>query len=81
LKNKRSYNKVKGLSVEVRNNDVNFALRKLKKLVQKDRLLQLLREREFYTKPSVQRKKDKAAGRVRHLKKIEKDSIRSKRLF
>ena len=61
-----------GLTVEVRNNDVNFALRKFKKKVQEDGILQELREREFYTKPSLKRKKAKAAGRARWLKKIEK---------
>ena len=63
---------VKGLTVEVRNGDVNFALRKFKKKVQEDGLLQNLREREFYTKPSEVRKKAKAAGRARWLKKQAK---------
>ena len=63
---------VKGLSVEVRNNDVNYALRKFKKKVQEDGVLQELRQREFYEKPSETRKKAKAAGRARWLKKLRK---------
>lgn len=63
---------VKGLSVEVRNGDFNFALRKFKKKVQEAGILQELREREFYTKPSLKRKKAKAAGRARWLKKLRK---------
>lgn len=62
----------KGLSVEVRNGDFNYALRKFKKKVQEDGILQELREREFYTKPSLKRKKAKAAARARWLKKLSK---------
>ena len=46
----------KGLYVEVRNNDVNWALRKFKKKVQEDGVLQEYKERQFYTKPSEKRK-------------------------
>ena len=62
----------KGLSVEVKNGDFNKALRIFKKKVQEDGLLQELREREFYEKPSAVRKKAKAAGRARWLKKLRK---------
>ena len=62
----------KGLFVEVRNNDINWALRKFKKKVQEDGLLQEYKERQFYTKPSEKRKRAKAAGRARWLKKLEK---------
>lgn len=62
----------KGLSVEVRNGDFNYALRKFKKKVQEDGILQELRKREFYEKPSLKRKKAKAAARARWLKKLSK---------
>ena len=62
----------KGLRVEVRNNDVNFALRKFKKKVQEDGILQELRDRQHYVKPSEVKKKAKAAGRARWLKKLAK---------
>ena len=61
-----------GLRVEVRNNDVNYALRKFKKKIQEDGILQELRQREFYEKPSMKRKKAKAAARARWLKKVAK---------
>lgn len=61
-----------GLTVEVRNGDFNYALRKFKKKVQEDGVLQELRERQHYVKPSEQRKKAKAAGRARWLKKQRK---------
>ena len=61
-----------GLTVEVRNGDFNYALRKFKKKVQEDGVLQELRERQHYVKPSEVRKKAKAAGRARWLKKQRK---------
>jgi small subunit ribosomal protein S21 len=59
----------KGLTVQVRNGDVAFALRKFKKKVAEDGVLQQLREREFYTKPSEKRAKAKKAGIARWKKK------------
>ena len=61
-----------GLRVEVRNNDINGALRRFKKKVQEDGVLQELKERQYYEKPSETRKKAKAAGRKRWLKKLVK---------
>jgi len=62
----------KGLQVEVRNGDFAYALRKFKKKVQDDGVLQTMKEKEFYTKPSEKRRKAKAAGRKRWLKKVAK---------
>lgn len=70
---KRQEQIIKGLKVEVRNNDINFALRKFKKKVQEDGLLQELRNREHFEKPSIKRKKAKAAGRARWLKKLGRE--------
>lgn len=78
--NDSNYSK-QGLRVEVRNGDVNQALRKFKKKIQEDGILQELREREHYVKPSLKRKKAKAAGRARWLKQQAKDNINSKRLY
>ena len=70
--NKNETHNKSGLTVEVRNNDVNFALRKFKKKVTEDGILQEVRERQAYVKPSEVRKKAKAAGRARWLKKQRK---------
>lgn len=67
--------KIPGLGVEVRNDDVNGALRKFKKKVQDSGILQELREREFYEKPTAKRKKAKAAARSRWLKKLSKEQL------
>lgn len=69
-----------GLCVEVRNNDINYALRKFKKKVQEDGLLQELRQREYYEKPTTKRKRAKAAAKARWKKKLAKES-ESKRLY
>jgi len=70
-----------GLTVEVRNGDVNKALRLFKKKVQEAGIIQEVREREHYVKPSEKRKKAKAAGRARWLRKQAKADIHTKRLF
>lgn len=72
---KKDFNPVTGLRVEVRNGDVNGALRKFKKKVQDSGKLQEVRERQEYIKPSLRRAKAKSAGRARWLKKLEKQKL------
>ena len=72
---KKPYNKKKhtrkkkdkftGLSVEVYNNNVEQALRKLKKMVKNAKLIPELRRREFYRKPSDIRREKNALGKLR----------------
>ena len=66
---------IPGVSVQVRDGDFNYALRKFKKKVQDNGILQDLREKEFYEKPSITRKKAKAAARARWLKKLRNDPV------
>lgn len=72
-----NYNKpevdLPGTRVEVKNNDLGKALRRFKKKLQEDGIFQLLKERQHFEKPSVKRKKAKAAARSRWLKKLAKD--------
>jgi len=49
----------RGLTVRVKNNDVNKALRKLKKMMQQEGIFQELRKREHYEKPALRRKREK----------------------
>jgi small subunit ribosomal protein S21 len=60
---------LKGISVTVRNNDVNGALRILKKKVQRENLLRDLAEREHFTKRSIKRRMKKQAAVIRWRKK------------
>lgn len=66
----------RGLSVEVRNGDINSALRKFKKKVQDSGLLQELRDREFYEKPTTKRKREKAQAVSRWKKKVKQQEER-----
>lgn len=59
----------RGLYVEVRNNDVTRAYRKLKRLMQDENIFNEMRERKHFQKPSEKRARAKAAGRARWLKK------------
>jgi len=61
-----------GLMVEVRNGNVDGALRVLKKKLQKEGFYSELREREFYKTKGEKRRLAKAAGRRRYLKELEK---------
>jgi small subunit ribosomal protein S21 len=60
-----------GLSVVVKNNDVNKALRKLKKKIQNEGLFQDLRKRECFEKPSILKKRSKAMAVKRWQKKAK----------
>jgi len=63
----------RGLYVEVRNNDVGRALRKLKKLCNAEGMVKDIRKKEFYEKPSVIKNREKAQARKRWLKTVEKN--------
>ena len=60
------------MRVEVRNNNVDKALRILKKKLQEDGLFNELRKREFAMSRGERRRKDKAASKRRTLRKLQK---------
>ena len=70
--------KIQGLKVEVVNDQVEKALRKFKKKVTESGLLQDLREREFYEKPTTARKKAKSQAKRRWQKKLQAESLPKK---
>lgn len=69
-KSKNSDSVPNGTKVEVRNNDFGKALRRFKKIVQDEGILQEFRNKEFFEKPSIKRKREKASARSRWLKKL-----------
>lgn len=72
----------RGIVVTLRDNDdISKALRKFKNKVKDNGTLRLLQEREFYTKPSLERKREKAVARSRHLKKVAKEQLPTKTVF
>ena len=64
---------VSGMRVEVRNNDVNKALRRLKKKLAEDGIMQDLRNREFFESKGTKRRKAKEAAIRRYKKQRSKD--------
>jgi len=58
-------NKLRGRSVLVQDGNVERALRKFKKKIQASNILNDLRDREFYEKPTTTRKRKKSAAKNR----------------
>jgi len=71
-------NSLKGSTVYVRNENVEQAMRKFKKKMMDSGLLQELRDREFYEKPTAERKKKAAAAKNRWKKKIASQQLPKK---
>jgi small subunit ribosomal protein S21 len=51
-----------------------YALRRFKRACEKAGILTELRRREFYEKPTAERKRKQAAAIKRHLKKVSRDT-------
>ena len=66
-------NNPSGLRVDVYNNDINKALRKLKKKLADDGIFQTLRQREFYQSKGTKRRLAKQAAIRRYKKQRTKD--------
>jgi len=69
---RRDKDEKRGSRVEVRNNDVNRAMRTLKKILTSEGVFKELRNRRFFEKPSMKRKKAKAAARKRWQKELSR---------
>lgn len=76
-----SFNRrTRGLAVYVKDDQVEKALRKFKKKITDNGLLQHLRDTEFYEKPTTARKKAKGAAKSRWRKKLQAQQL-PKKLF
>lgn len=64
--------KLSGTIVYVKNDDVNRALKKFKNKVEDSGKLKDLQLKEYYEKPTTARRKARAAGKQRYIKKLEK---------
>lgn len=67
-----------GTTVYVKHDNVEQALRKFKRKVQDSGLLQDLRDREFYEKPTSVRKRKAAAAKQRWRKKLASQQLPKK---
>jgi len=55
-----------GLRVDVKNNNIEFALKKFKRMIRDSELMLELRDRSFYEKPSMVKREKKNLQKSRH---------------
>lgn len=70
--------KIRGKAVIVKDDQVDRALRKFKKKIMDSGLLNDLRDREFYEKPTTERKRKKSAAKNRWNKKLNSQQLPKK---
>lgn len=69
-------------SIRVKDNEhFDAALRRFKRACEKAGIMTELRRREFYEKPTQERKRKQAAAVKRHLKKLSREQARRTRLY
>ncbi|HET7921665.1 MAG TPA: 30S ribosomal protein S21 [Gammaproteobacteria bacterium] len=69
-------------SVRVKENEhFDAALRRFKRACEKAGVMTELRRREFYEKPTQERKRKQAAAVKRHMKKLSRETSRRTRLY
>lgn len=69
-------------SVKIKENEpFDIALRRFKRSCEKAGILSEVRRREFYEKPTQERKRKQAAAVKRHLKKLSREAARRTRLY
>jgi small subunit ribosomal protein S21 len=70
------YKKSKGTGITVKDNEnINQALRRFKRKVEEAGTLDTLRAKEFYEKPTTERKRKKGAAKARWRKKLKNDQL------
>jgi len=70
--------KLRGRAVLVKDDNVDRALRKFKKKIMESGLLNDLRDREFYEKPTTARKRKKSSAENRWNKKVASQQLPKK---
>ena len=69
-------------AVKVKENEpVDIAIRRFKRACEKAGTLADVRKREFFEKPTQERKRKKAAAVKRYKKKMSRESVRTTRLY
>ena len=73
---KMMHKKTKGTGVTVRENEnINQALRRFKRKIDDSKLLDTLRAKEFYEKPTTERKRKKGAAKARWRKQLRDQQL------
>ena len=68
--------------VKVKENEpVDIAIRRFKRACEKAGVLADVRKKEFYEKPTQERKRKKAAAVKRYKKKLQRETIRTTRNY
>ena len=68
----------KGLSITVGDMPINVALKKFKQKVDDSGLLEDVKSRMYFEKPTTERKRKKGAARARWLKKLREQQLPKK---
>jgi small subunit ribosomal protein S21 len=72
-------NDIKGTAVVLKDGeDINRALRRFKNKVEDAGTLKTLQSKEFYEKPTTERKRKKSAAKARYRKQLEKEQLPKK---
>lgn len=72
-------NSLSGSTVTLKENEnINQALRRFKKKVEESGVLDVLRQKEFYEKPTTERKRKKGAAKARWRKKLRDQQLPQK---
>jgi small subunit ribosomal protein S21 len=68
--------------VKVKDNEpFDVALRRFKRSCEKAGVMSEVRRREFFEKPTWERKRKKAAAKKRHMKKLSRENARRVRMY
>ena len=69
-------NKLRGSTVVLKENEnINQALKRFKKKIEESGLMDTLRSKEFYEKPTSKRKRAKSAAKARWRKKLKDQQL------
>ena len=66
---------IRGCSVVVQNDQVDKALRKFKKKIQESGLLEEIKSRQHFEKPTTERKRKRGAAQARWRKKLSEQEL------
>ena len=64
----------RGLRVDVKHNNIEWALKKMKRMVKNSGMMLELKERSYYKKPSAERREKKNLQALRHRYNQEKEN-------
>ena len=69
----RKQKEQKGLRVDVKHNNVEWALKKLKRMVKDSGIILELKKRDYYKKPSAEKRETRNMQKLRYTYQAEKE--------